>query len=91
MIFGSDAVFQTADVVIGLHRPGLYKAKMFQNRIPTGLTDDPNSTDNLMIECILKQRDGWTGNILKKHNLANNTIEDMEEETKQTFSTNEEF
>lgn len=89
-IFGSDAVFQTADVVLALHRPGLYKAKMFQNKYPTGLTDDPNSTDNLMVECVLKQRDGWTGNILRKHDLANNTIEDMEEITtpKKSFTTN---
>ena len=75
MLFGSDAVFQGSDIVMALHRPGYYGLRNFSNngqRIATGLTDDPDSTDNLMIECILKQRDGWTGNILIEHDLKYN-------------------
>ena len=76
-IFGSDGVFQYGDVVVASHRPGFYGLKTFDG-IPTGKTDDPNSTDNLMIDVVLKQRDGWTGNILKRHNLAINKIEDYD-------------
>ncbi len=77
-IFGSDAVFQCADVVQALHRPGMYGVEFFNN-IPTGYkADNPDSQDNLLIECILKQREGWTGNLMLKHNLAINHIEDYE-------------
>ena len=79
-LFGSDAVFQGSDIVMALHRPGYYGLVNFVNgkdRIPTGLTDDENSTDNLMIECILKQRDGWTGNILVEHQLKYNSFSDF--------------
>lgn len=76
-IFGSDGVFQCADLVVASHRPGFYGLKTF-DKMPTGKTDDPNSTDNLMIDVVLKQRDGWTGNILKRHNLAINKIEDYD-------------
>lgn len=75
-IFGSDAVFQCADVVMALHRPGLYGLEEWEG-IPTGKSDmDPDKDDDLLIECILKQREGWTGNILLRHNLAINKIED---------------
>lgn len=76
-LFGSDAVFQGSDVVMALHRPGYYGIKNFAmngDRIPTGLTDDEDSTDHLMVECILKQRDGWTGNILIEHELKFNSF-----------------
>lgn len=76
-LFGSDAIFQFADIVMALHRPGMYGLKEF-DKIPTGKTDHPDSVDNLLIEVILKQRDGWTGNILMRHNLAINKIEDYE-------------
>lgn len=76
-LFGSDAIFQFADIVVASHRPGMYGLKSFDN-IPTGKTDDPDSVDNLMIDVVLKQRDGWTGNILKRHNLAINKIEDYD-------------
>lgn len=79
-LFGSDAVFQGSDVVMALHRPGYYGLVNFVNgkdRIPTGLTEEEDSTDNLMIECILKQRDGWTGNILVQHELKYNSFSDF--------------
>lgn len=72
-IFGSDAVFQTADLVIGLHRPGYYGLKTFQlgNSIfPTGLSD--TTKDNLMIECIMKNREGDTPNLVIKHDISVN-------------------
>lgn len=74
-IFGGDSITQYADVVIASHRPGFYGLKEFDG-IATGKTDDPNSVDHLLIDVVLKQRDGWTGNILKRHNLAHNEIMD---------------
>jgi replicative DNA helicase len=78
-IFGSDGVFQCADIVMALHRPGQYDLESW-NGIPTGrLLNDPDANDHLLIECLLKQRDGWTGNITMRHNLALNQIEDYYE------------
>lgn len=68
-------VFQFADIVVASHRPGFYGLKMFDD-IPTGKTDAPESLDHLLIDVVLKQRDGWTGNILKRHNLSINQIQD---------------
>ena len=74
-IFGADSVFQCSDAVIALHRPGFYGLYEWEG-IPTGKTSDPESNDDLMLECVLKQRDGWTGNITMRHNLAHNIIID---------------
>lgn len=72
------SVYQSSDVVIAYHRPGFYGLTSWNN-IPTGkVKENPDSEDYLMIECVLKQRDGWTGNIMRKHNLAINQIEDLE-------------
>lgn len=76
-LFGGDSIMQFADVVVASHRPGMYGLKTFDG-IPTGKTDNPDSVDYLMIDVVLKQRDGWIGNILKRHNLAINKIEDYE-------------
>lgn len=76
-IFGADSVYQCSDAVIALHRPGFYGLTDWEG-IPTGKTTDPNSSDDLMIECILKQRDGWTGNLTMRHNLALNRIVDYD-------------
>ena len=82
-IFGSDSCFQSSDIVIALHRPGAYGVEKFEN-IPTGIDlNDPDKQDDLLIECILKQRDGWTGNLLMKHNLAHNKIWDYPTITQQ--------
>jgi replicative DNA helicase len=79
-IFGSDAVFQCADVVLALHRPGLYGLSDWEG-IPTGIdTKNPEKPDTLLIECVLKQREGWTGNILLKHDLSINRVEDWVDE-----------
>lgn len=75
-IFGSDAVFQCSDVVYALHRPGMYGVERFDN-IPTGIDkNNPDKSDDLLVECVLKQREGWTGNLLLRHNLALNQITD---------------
>jgi replicative DNA helicase len=76
-IFGSDSVYQSSDVVLALHRPGSYGLTEF-NGMPTGIiAGDPSSRDNLLIECILKQRDGATGNLILKHDLAINRLQDV--------------
>lgn len=75
-IFGADSVYQCADVVVALHRPGFYGLEQWQD-FPTGIRKDmPEQADHLLIECILKQRDGWTGNLIRRHNLALNEIMD---------------
>jgi len=77
-IFGSDFVYQSAEIVMALHRPGSYGIEKFEG-IPTGIDkDNPDKPDNLLVECLLKQREGWTGNIYMKHNLAHNKIEDYD-------------
>lgn len=77
-IFGSDAVYQSSDVVIALHRPGAYGLEKFEG-ISTGIDkSNPNKIDDLLIECVLKQREGWTGNLYMKHNLAHNKIWDYD-------------
>lgn len=73
-IFGSDAVMQCSDIVLTLHRPGAYGLETFQG-MPTGYDkNNPDSEDNLMILGVLKQREGWTGNIAQYHELKNNLI-----------------
>lgn len=77
-IFGSDAVFQCADIVYALHRPGMYGVEQFEG-IPTGYDpSNPDKDDHLLIETVLKQREGWTGNILLGHKLAHNKVFDLE-------------
>lgn len=78
-IFGSDSVFQCADIVMALHRPGMYGVRMYLDRYPTGITDTCFD-DNFLANHILKQRDGWTGMLSMKHNLAINHIEDFNDE-----------
>lgn len=75
-LFGSDSIGQCADIVIALHRPGMYGLEFFEE-VPTGINHtNPDLPDNLLVECILKQREGWTGKLLMKHNLAINHVED---------------
>lgn len=82
-IFGSDSISQCADIVMALHRPGMYKLIEWEG-IPTGYDpNNPEANDNLLVECILKNRDGWTGNLTMRHNLAHNQIFDMETNAKQ--------
>lgn len=74
-IFGADSVYQCSDVVLALHRPGMYGLTEWEG-IATGKQIGTDASDNLFIECLLKQRDGWTGNILRYHNLAHNEFYD---------------
>jgi replicative DNA helicase len=72
-IFGSDAVFQTADVVMLLHRPGYYGLTTFEigdKVLSTGLSETTN--DNLMIQRIAKNREGETPDLIIKHDLSVN-------------------
>jgi replicative DNA helicase len=94
-IFGSDSVFQCADYVFALHRPGMYKVSKFDG-LPTGYDpENPESDDDLLIECVLKNRDGWTGNLALKHKLAHNKVWDYPNPMEQVqhqkigFSNNE--
>ncbi len=77
-LFGSDAIGQCADMVMALHRPGIYGLEKFEN-MPTGIDkSDSFKPDDLLLECIIKNRDGWTGVIAMKHNLAHNKIWDYD-------------
>lgn len=63
-------------VVLALHRPGMYGLTSWRD-IPTGKSiTDASKPDDLLIECVLKQREGWTGELLLKHDLKNNRIID---------------
>lgn len=77
-LFGSDSIGQCSDIVMALHRPGIYGLEKFEG-IPTGIDkSNPSKSDDLLLECIIKNRDGWTGNIVMKHNLAHNKIWDYD-------------
>lgn len=77
-IFGGDSVYQAADICLTLNRPGIYGLEKFEG-IPTGIDkSNPNKLDDLLVEGVLKQREGWTGNLYMKHNLAHNKIWDYE-------------
>lgn len=76
-IYGSDAVMQTADVVMALHRPGMYGQKEYRKQeTGYGVGPDP-SKDYLLVNCIIKQRDGWTGELFMEHDLSINHINDL--------------
>ena len=56
----------------------MYGLEKFEG-IPTGIDkSNPDKPDDLLVECILKQREGWTGNLYMKHNLAHNKIWDYD-------------
>ena len=79
-LFGSDAIGQCADVVMALHRPGQYGLDVFNKQgssIPTSRLVNGNKVDYLLLECILKNRDGSLKDIAMDHNLAHNRIIDL--------------
>lgn len=79
-IWGADSVFQCSDNVIALHRPGKYNLQHFKykgNDYATGITND-SSIDNLMIEVVLKQRNGETGVLFLEHQLKWNKFKDAD-------------
>lgn len=77
-LFGGDSIGQCADIVMILFRPGMYRLTEFEG-IPTGYDpNNPHKVDDLLLECILKQRDGWTGVLTMKHDMSKNKIEDYD-------------
>ncbi len=77
-LFGSDSIGQCSDIVMALHRPGMYGLEKFEG-ISTGIDkSNPSKADDLLLQCVIKNRDGWTGNIAMKHNLAHNKIWDFD-------------
>lgn len=78
-LFGSDSIFQCADAVFALHRPGLYGAKNYKTKGNGAVIPiiDKDGNDFLMLECVLKQRDGWTGIIPLRHDLKYNNFTDL--------------
>lgn len=88
-LFGGDSIGQCADIVVAYHRPGMYGLEKFEGT-PTGIDlNDPDKPDDLFVECILKQREGWTGNLLLKHNLAHNHFEDYNQNENGIYVTNQ--
>lgn len=69
-IFGADSVAQFATLIMILHRPELYGKREYT------VGNVVFNTQNLLACHVLKQRDGWTGMISMKHDLAINKIED---------------
>lgn len=92
-LFGGDSVYQAADIVTALHRPGMYQVEEWEG-IPTGYDPvNPDKNDHLLIECVLKNREGWTGNIALRHNLAINQVMDLNyiEQSKQMETKNNQY
>lgn len=80
MLFGADSVFQCSENVIALHRPGKYNLQHYKykgDEYATGITND-SSIDNLMIEFVLKQRNGETGVLFLEHQLKYNKFRDAD-------------
>lgn len=67
-LFGADSVAQCADHVMILHRPELYRVETYLKW----------STQNLIANHVVKQRDGWTGMIALTHDLRYNTLYDRD-------------
>ena len=66
-IFGADSLFQDADIVLVPHNPEMFKLENYHGF----------DTKNFLAMHILKNRDGDTGFIPFKHNLAINKIEEI--------------
>jgi replicative DNA helicase len=77
-LFGSDSVFQCSEFVIVLHRPGYYgltEFKLTKSQVyNTGLTNPGLGDDDLLLECILKNRNGSTGLLMLKHDIKTNNF-----------------
>lgn len=71
---------QCSDVVIALHRPGFYNLKNFtigDDTFDTGLTAVGAGDDDLMIEVVLKNRNGNPGLIAINHNIKYNQFSNL--------------
>lgn len=85
-IFGSDSIFQASDMVMALHRPGFYNLKTFEMNgsiLHTGLTSE--STDNLMIEVVMKNRNGNVANLVINHDIKYNKFSNFVDITQHGF------
>lgn len=74
------SVLQSSENVIALHRPGRYGVQHFKykdDEYATGVTNETDN-DNLMVEVILKQRNGETGVIFMEHDLKYNEFRDID-------------
>jgi replicative DNA helicase len=74
-IFGSDAAMQNSDMVILLHRPGLYGLQDFHygnQTFSTGLSGNGDTDDYLMIENVVKNRNGDIAPIIIEHDIKYN-------------------
>ena len=79
-IYGSDMVYQASDILMALHRPGMYELQQFHYKgydYMTGVTNDSNK-DNLMVEVVLKQRNGDNGVLFLEHELEFNNFKDVD-------------
>jgi replicative DNA helicase len=80
-IFGSDAIFQCSEFVIALHRPGFYNLTEFKlshsQRYKTGLSQIGENDDTLLVEVVLKNRNGETGIMLLEHDVKYNEFRDI--------------
>lgn len=81
-LFGSDSVFQCSENVIALHRPGKYGLVEFvhyKDKYFTGIDiENPIAEDNLLLEVVLKQRNGGTGLLFLEHDLKYNSFKDAD-------------
>lgn len=75
-LFGSDSLFQSSDFVIALHRPGFYNLDEFIHDKYLYKTGYPQ--DNLMLEVVLKNRNGESGIIWVDHDIKYNEFKDMD-------------
>jgi len=67
-IFGSDGIAQSADLILGIHRPEMYGLLHYGK--------EKLSTENLIIVQVMKAREGEICDIAMKHDLAINQIYD---------------
>lgn len=74
-IFGSSSIFQASEFVIVLHRPGIYGLTQFnygEQVFNTGLSAIGKGDDNLLVEVVLKNRNGVASPILLHHDIKYN-------------------
>lgn len=76
-LFGSDSIFQSSDFVIALHRPGYYNLAEFSYDNYLYQTGYPDN-DNLMLEVVLKNRNGESGIVFLEHLLKYNDFKDID-------------
>jgi replicative DNA helicase len=82
-LYGSDYLKQASDIVIALHRPasyGLVDFKLGDRTFNTGLKSLGGIDDNLLVEVVLKNRNGDTGIILMHHDIKYNQFWDYTDE-----------